>query len=182
VITFATLILHATLAALLASAAAPALGLDYILETIDIVSQERSVLHRTRDRIEAPNWSPDGTFLPFNSKGSIYKPPVSDDGRSLRTPDSAPRLIKRGSRRSGTTTTALPSTAGSSPSAAERTEGNRGSMWCPSTAARPGSSRRKLRRGGMADRRTARRRPTPPDAAATTTCMRSRWRAATSGD
>ena len=40
-ISLATRILQVTLAALLASAAAPAMGLEYVLETIDIVSQER---------------------------------------------------------------------------------------------------------------------------------------------
>jgi hypothetical protein len=47
------------------------------LETVPIASMDRRVLYHTTDHIEAPNWSRDGLHLLFNSKGLIYKIPVS---------------------------------------------------------------------------------------------------------
>ena len=44
-----------------------------ILEVYDIKSGERKVLAEFDKVIEAPNWSPDGTYLTFNSEGHIYK-------------------------------------------------------------------------------------------------------------
>jgi TolB protein len=41
-----------------------------ILETIDIHTQERTVLHRFEGVIEAPNWTRDGTTLVYNSHGA----------------------------------------------------------------------------------------------------------------
>jgi TolB protein len=40
------------------------------LETIDIHTQERTVLHRFEGMIEAPNWTRDGTTLVYNSHGA----------------------------------------------------------------------------------------------------------------
>ena len=47
------------------------------LETIAIASKDRRVVYHTRDHIEAPNWSRDGTYLLYNSHGHIYKMPVA---------------------------------------------------------------------------------------------------------
>jgi len=47
--------------------------LESTLETVEVASTDRSVVYRTRDHIEAPNWSPDGKFLFFNSNGRIYR-------------------------------------------------------------------------------------------------------------
>lgn len=94
--TLSAAIRNGTLAAILAAVVAPAMGLEYVLETIDVGSLERSVVHRSQDRIEAPNWSPDGTYLLFNSKGGIYKLPISADGRSPREPGGTPRRIDTG--------------------------------------------------------------------------------------
>ena len=44
-----------------------------ILETYNIVTGERKVLKEFPFLIEAPNWSLDGKFLVYNSKGRIYK-------------------------------------------------------------------------------------------------------------
>ncbi len=46
------------------------------LQTITITSFERDTIYRTEDHIEAPNWSPDGKTLIFNSKGLLYNIPV----------------------------------------------------------------------------------------------------------
>jgi len=43
------------------------------LETIPIASFDRRVVYHTKDHIEAPNWSPDGKTLIFNSQGLLYK-------------------------------------------------------------------------------------------------------------
>jgi hypothetical protein len=43
------------------------------LETVPIASGDRRVVFHTSDHIEAPNWSPDGSSLLYNSGGGIYK-------------------------------------------------------------------------------------------------------------
>ncbi len=43
------------------------------LEIYDITTGERTVLAEFDDRIEAPNWSPDGTYLVYNRGGRLYK-------------------------------------------------------------------------------------------------------------
>jgi Tol biopolymer transport system component len=50
--------------------------LESTLETVAVASSDRSVVYRTRDHIEAPNWSRDGKYLLFNSNGRIYRLPV----------------------------------------------------------------------------------------------------------
>lgn len=47
--------------------------LESNLEIIDINTLERNIILRTDSHIEAPNWSPDGRFLIYNSKGLLYK-------------------------------------------------------------------------------------------------------------
>jgi Tol biopolymer transport system component len=46
------------------------------LETISISSKERRVVYQTEGRIEAPNWTPDGSRLFFNGGGRIYRLPL----------------------------------------------------------------------------------------------------------
>ena len=43
------------------------------LEIIDIFSFERDTVYNTKEHIEAPNWSPDGKILIYNSNGLLYK-------------------------------------------------------------------------------------------------------------
>lgn len=43
------------------------------LETISIASTDRRVVYHTPDHIEAPNWSPEGDTIYFNSRGSLYR-------------------------------------------------------------------------------------------------------------
>ena len=50
--------------------------LESTLETINIESKNRKVVYHTNGRIEAPNWSLDGTYFVFNSGGLLYKLPV----------------------------------------------------------------------------------------------------------
>jgi WD40 repeat protein len=47
------------------------------LETLEIASTDRQVVLQTLDHIEAPNWSPDGSYFLFNSKGRILKLPTN---------------------------------------------------------------------------------------------------------
>ena len=51
--------------------------LECSLETVAIASTDRRIVYRTRDHIEAPNWSRDGSYFLFNSQGRIYKLPVT---------------------------------------------------------------------------------------------------------
>lgn len=51
--------------------------LESTLEVVPIASTDRRVVYRTRDHIEAPNWSLDGKYFLFNNKGRICKLPVS---------------------------------------------------------------------------------------------------------
>jgi TolB protein len=51
--------------------------LESSLETVAVSSMDRSIVYRTRDHIEAPNWSRDGKYFLFNNKGRIYKLPVT---------------------------------------------------------------------------------------------------------
>jgi TolB protein len=43
------------------------------LEKIAITSADRRVVYHTRELIEAPNWSPDGTYMIFNRSGRVFK-------------------------------------------------------------------------------------------------------------
>ena len=47
------------------------------LETITLSSKDRRAIWWTTNLIEAPNWAPDGTNLYFNSRGRIYRVPVT---------------------------------------------------------------------------------------------------------
>lgn len=49
------------------------------LETIDIVTGERTVVHVFPYTVEAPNWTPDGRWIVYNSQGKIYR--IKADGK-----------------------------------------------------------------------------------------------------
>jgi Tol biopolymer transport system component len=51
--------------------------LECSLETVAIASTDRRIVYRTRDHIEAPNWSRDGSYFLFNRQGRICKLPVA---------------------------------------------------------------------------------------------------------
>ncbi|MGA2030291.1 MAG: hypothetical protein ABSG87_09495 [Verrucomicrobiota bacterium] len=66
-------------------------NIESTLETIAIASTDRTVVYHTRDHIEAPNWSRDGTYFLFNKNGRIYKlpaksgtPELLDTGQQIR--------------------------------------------------------------------------------------------------
>lgn len=46
------------------------------LEVIPIGSKDRRAVYYSVDRLESPNWSPDGLSLYYNSKGRIFRLPV----------------------------------------------------------------------------------------------------------
>ncbi len=52
--------------------------IESTLETIPISSFDRRVVFHTKSHIEAPNWTPDGKSLIYNSDGLLYK--ISLDG------------------------------------------------------------------------------------------------------
>lgn len=54
---------------------------DYLgsrLEVLDVDSGRREVLLRTTNGIEAPNWTPDGATLIYNSKGRLFRFPLME--------------------------------------------------------------------------------------------------------
>jgi len=56
------------------------------LETISVASFDRSVVYHTDNHIEAPNWSPDGKSLIYNSGGKLYTiPATGGDPRLIPT-------------------------------------------------------------------------------------------------
>jgi WD40 repeat protein len=57
------------------AASAPTGGLS-ALEVIPVTG-DRRVVYTTTDHIEAPNWSKDGQYFIFNSKGRLFKLPVA---------------------------------------------------------------------------------------------------------
>ena len=62
------------------------------LETIPISSFDRRVVYYTTDHIEAPNWSPDGKTLIYNSQGLLYKIPATGGKPELIPSDFANRI------------------------------------------------------------------------------------------
>jgi TolB protein len=57
--------------------------LESTLETLDIQTEERQIVTRLKQHIEAPNWSPAGDTLLFNSGGKLYSIPVKGGSPSL---------------------------------------------------------------------------------------------------
>jgi TolB protein len=61
------------------------------LEIINPFDGKRSVIYETNERIEAPNWMPDGKQLLINSKGSLFKIPVEGGALEKLNTDFANR-------------------------------------------------------------------------------------------
>jgi len=66
--------------------------IESTLETIPISSFDRRVVYHTTGRIEAPNWSPDGKTLIYNSGGLLYKMPIEGGEPELIPTDFAKRI------------------------------------------------------------------------------------------
>ncbi len=59
------------------TAEAKATNLLSTLEHVTISSKDRRAIYSSRTHFEAPNWSRDGSFLIYNSKGRLYRLPVT---------------------------------------------------------------------------------------------------------
>lgn len=49
---------------------------DYLgsnLETLDVATGRRTIVHRSTESLQAPNWTPDGQALIYNSNGLLYR-------------------------------------------------------------------------------------------------------------
>ena len=53
------------------------------VETYDVVTHERQVVYEEDGHLEAPNWSPDGSYLLVNSGGKLYRVPIAGGGKTL---------------------------------------------------------------------------------------------------
>jgi len=62
------------------------------LEILDISTSNRSVLHHTKNHIEAPNWTPDGKTLIYNSQGLLYRIPVKGGTPEMIPTDFANKI------------------------------------------------------------------------------------------
>jgi hypothetical protein len=56
---------------------APFTKVESTLEVISVASRDRRAVYHSADHLEAPNWSPDGSFLLYNSHGRIWRFPVA---------------------------------------------------------------------------------------------------------
>ena len=59
------------------------------LETFDIQTNQRRVVHRDTGRFEAPNWTHDGTYLIVNQQGKLYRVAVKTGRKELINTDFA---------------------------------------------------------------------------------------------
>ena len=66
--------------------------IESTLETIAIASFDRKVIYHTPSHIEAPNWSPDGKSLIYNSGGLLYTIPVVGGQPAVIPTDFARRI------------------------------------------------------------------------------------------
>lgn len=62
--------------------------IESTLETLSVQTGERRIVYRARRHFEAPNWSPDGSYLLFNGDGRLYTIPVG--GGEPRQLDTGP--------------------------------------------------------------------------------------------
>ena len=97
------------------------------LETVHAVSADCRRVYGTNDLIEAPNWTPDGGALIYNSGGRLHRlaltpgarPELIDTGPNIRcnndhglTPDGKILIISDGSKPGGSRIYTLPATGG----------------------------------------------------------------------
>lgn len=68
--------LAVTVAASVTAIQLPSPGVCQI-EIYDVATQQRTVVRRFSERVEAPNWSPDGKALVYNSGGRLYRMPAA---------------------------------------------------------------------------------------------------------
>ena len=61
--------------------------------TIGMDGQDRRVVLKTREHIEAPNWSPDGKWLVFNSNGTLWRIPADGGAPPAQIPTGGMKKI-----------------------------------------------------------------------------------------
>ena len=66
--------------------------IESTLETIPVSSFDRRVVYHTSGRIEAPNWTPDGISLIYNSGGLLFKIPADGGEPELIPTDFAKKI------------------------------------------------------------------------------------------
>ena len=61
------------------------------IEIMEVGSSQRKIIYSSTDPLEAPNWTPDGSSLIYNNRGSLYKLPLRSLQPSLINTDFAKR-------------------------------------------------------------------------------------------
>jgi len=74
------------------NAYAQKVAVESALEIINISTFERDTIYHTQEHIEAPNWSPDGKNLIYNSNGLLYSISVEGGQPELIPTDFAKRI------------------------------------------------------------------------------------------
>lgn len=67
------------------------LVLQSTLEIFDLETSTRTIVYQAKEHFEAPNWSKDGEFFIYNSKGRLYRIPVTGGVPELIPSDFATR-------------------------------------------------------------------------------------------
>jgi len=68
------------------------LNIESTLEIIDINTFQRKTVFKIKNHVEAPNWSPDGKTLVYNSNGLLYKTPLENVVPEIIPTDFAKRI------------------------------------------------------------------------------------------
>src|SRR5207249_5973181 len=123
---------------------------DYIgsnLEVLEVATGDRTIVYRSPESIQAPNWTKDGKALIYNSLGLLYRFDLAD---------RRPVAVNTGSPAVTTTTTSCLSTGERSGSAttAQKITTRQSCTPYPSEAGRRGGSRGWARHTCTAGRRT----------------------------
>tara|TARA_R110000868_G_scaffold280326_3_gene540430 strand:- start:47693 stop:49000 length:1308 start_codon:yes stop_codon:yes gene_type:complete len=66
--------------------------LESTLEIIPIATWDRKVILQSEKRLDAPNWTPDGKNLVYNSTGLLYQIPIEGGNPKLISTDFAKRI------------------------------------------------------------------------------------------
>jgi dipeptidyl aminopeptidase/acylaminoacyl peptidase len=127
---------------------------------IDADGENERVIYATPEHFEAPNWSPDGTYLLLNSRGQLWRLPLAGDAEPEPVPTGA--------------VTGINNDHGISPDGSRFAISAGADLHAAGRRRRAAPGDRKRRRAiSTAGRPTAARWPTAPSGTASSTSTRS---------